>query len=340
MILCKIEILSRGGRKIIHIYDNIISLDNLLISWREFLCGKRKRKDVAVWQLHFMDNILLLHQELKNKTYRHSGYKAFKINDPKPRDIHKASVRDRLVHHAIYRELYPFFDKLFIYDSYSCRINKGTHRAVNRFRYFSSKVSKNNTKTCWVLKCDIKKFFANIDHQKLKSILVKYIKDKDTLLLFYKIIDSFNKKEEKGIPLGNLTSQLFSNIYMNEFDQFIKRELKIKYYIRYADDFVIFNENKDYLKNIVPLIFKFLKTKLKLLLHPDKLYIKTLYSGVDFLGWVHFSKHRILRTKTKNIMLNNLKNNYKEESLTSYLGLLSHGNAYLLQEKILDNYYI
>lgn len=335
MIFCKIVGLLRGGgRKIIHIYDNIISFDNLLISWREFLRGKKKRKDVAIFQLHFMDNILLLHQELRNKTYHHGGYKAFKINDPKPRDIHKASVRDRLVHHAIYRKIYPFFDRLFIYDSYSCRINKGTHRAINRFRYFSSKVSKNNTKTCWVLKCDIKKFFANIDHKILKNILGKHIKDENTFWLLSQIIDSF----DKGLPLGNLTSQLLVNIYMNEFDQFIKRRLKIKYYIRYADDFVIFSRDKIFLEKLILEISDFLEQHLKLSLHPNKLSIETISSGIDFLGWIIFPKHMILRTKTKKRIFYRLEQNYNEQSLASYSGLLSHGNAFGLSNKILREY--
>ena len=152
-------------------FEKIISVDNLLLAWTEFVRGKRNRKDVQEFQLHIMDNVLSLHQDLKNLTYKHGGYQAFKISDPKPRDIHKANVRDRLLHHAIYRVLYPYFDNRFIHDSYSCRIGKGTHKAINRFRVFFRKVSKNNTRTCFVLKCDIRKFFANIDHQIQKRIL-------------------------------------------------------------------------------------------------------------------------------------------------------------------------
>lgn len=312
------------------------------MSWQEFLRGKRKRNDVLEFQLHFMDNILLLQQELKNKTYRHGRYQAFKINDPKPRDIHKASVRDRLVHHAIYRILYPYFNKLFIYDSYSCRIDKGTHKAINRFRDFSLQVSKNNTKTIWILKGDIRKFFANIDHQILKNILAKNIGDQDVLWLLSQVIDSFNgaSKTGVGLPLGNLTSQLLVNIYMNEFDQFMKRELKTKFYLRYADDFVVLHENSDYLWTLIPKISEFLEQYLKLSLHPDKLSIKTLYSGVDFLGWVNYPKHRILRTKTKRRMLNRLEKNCDSQSLASYLGLLSHGNTFDLQKKLLDDYWL
>ena len=160
-------------------FEEIISIENLLLALKQFLSDKRNRKDVQEFQLHLMDNILSLQNDLKNKTYTHGGYHAFNISDPKPRQIHKAKVRDRLLHHAIYRILYPYFDSKFIHDSYSCRINRGTHKAINRFRDFSRKVSKNNTKTCWVLKCDIRKFFASIDHNILKEILKKHIKDEN-----------------------------------------------------------------------------------------------------------------------------------------------------------------
>jgi len=248
-------------------FEKIISVENLLLAWKEFLCGKRKNEDVEVFQLHLMDNILSLHQDLKNKTYKHGGYHAFNISDPKPRNIHKANVRDRLLHHAIYRILYPYFDSKFIHDSYSCRINKGTHKAINRFRDFSRKVSKNNTKTHFVLKCDIRKFFANIDHEILKEILSRTVLDSDILWLLSQVIDSFSTRQdliEVGLPLGNLTSQLLVNIYMNEFDQFMKRELKVKYYIRYADDFVILSEDKKYLEELLLKISNFLEKELKL----------------------------------------------------------------------------
>jgi retron-type reverse transcriptase len=306
-----------------HKFEDIISVDNLLLAWQEFVKGKRNKKDVQEFQFHLMDNIILLHEDLKNKNYKHGKYEQFKISDPKPREIHKAKVRDRLLHHAIYRILYPFFDKTFIADSYSCRNNKGTHKALNKFRKFSYIVSKNNTKTCWILKCDIKKFFASVDQNILIKTLDSRFRGNDTMWLLKEIIFSF----EKGLPLGNLTSQLFSNIYLNEFDKFVKHKLKIKYYIRYADDFVIFSEDKEYLKNLISKIREFLQNKLKLTLHPDKIFIKTLNSGMDFLGWVNFFDHRILRTSTKKRMLNKIKENFDYKSLNSYLRLLNHGNA-------------
>jgi RNA-directed DNA polymerase len=319
-----------------HIYHDIISIKNLLTAWREFVRDKRKRKDVEQFSVHLTDNILKLHQELSDGTYQHGSYMAFRINDPKPRDIHKASVRDRLVHHAIYRILYPYFDTKFIFDSYSCRQTKGTHRAINRFRDYAHTVSRNNTRTVWILKYDIRKFFANINHQTLGNILKKHVRSGNTILLLSKIVRSFHTAGNPniGLPLGNLTSQLLVNIYMNEFDHFMKRNIKAKHYIRYADDFVILHVDKKYLEDMLPKISEFLETHLKLSLHPDKVFIKTLASGVDFLGWVHFPHHRVPRTSTKTRMLRHLKDNPKDGSLSSYRGLLSHGDTHELQQKI------
>lgn len=318
-------------------YEDIISIENLLVAWQEFIRGKRSKKDVQEFQYRLMDNIFDLHRELKAKKYIHSPYYAFKISDPKPRDIHKASVRDRLLHHALYRKLYPFFDKTFIADSYSCRNNKGTHRAMNRFKKFSAIVSKNHTRTCWVLKCDIRKFFASIDQKILLEILDEYLEDKNITGLIREIIGSFHSTEiGKGLPLGNLTSQLLVNIYMNKFDQFVKHKLKAKYYIRYADDFVIFNESKKQLETMLPVIKDFLTTRLKLDLHPTKVSIGTIASGIDFLGWVHFIGHRTLRGASRRRMLRNLSEERTEARIHSYMGLLSHGNAHTLSVKYLS----
>ncbi|MBI4992127.1 MAG: group II intron reverse transcriptase domain-containing protein [Candidatus Harrisonbacteria bacterium] len=318
-----------------HKFEDIISIENLLEAWKEFVRGKRSKPDVQEFSFNLMDNILSLHNDLRNQTYVHGGYQAFNICDPKPRNIHKAQVRDRLLHHAIYRILYPFFDQIFIADSYSCRLNKGTHKAINRFRDFSYKVSQNNTQTYWILKCDIKKFFANIDHSILKKILVSHIPDKDILWLLDRVIDSFEVKPGIGLPLGNLTSQLLVNIYMNEFDRFMKHKLKARYYIRYADDFVILSENKESLNRSLLFIRAFLNETLSLELHPNKVSIKTLASGVDFLGWVNFLDHRILRTTTKRRMMKRIQELPKPEIINSYLGLLRHGNAYKLRRIVL-----
>ena len=323
-----------------HKFEEIISLDNLLLAWQEFVKGKKSKPDVQEFSLRLFDNILALHNSLANKSYRHGGYKSFYINDPKRRHIHKASVRDRLLHHAVYRILYPFFERIFIPDSYSCRLNKGIHRALNRFRNFAFAESKNHTRTCWVLKIDIKKFFASIDHEILSRILSGYIKDNDVRWLLREIIESFNSTTgaRVGLPLGNLTSQLFANIYLNPFDQWVKHNLKVKHYLRYADDMVFLSADKQFLINILSEIKNFLQDNLKLNVHPDKIIIKTIASGVDFLGWLHFPAHRILRKSTKRRMFSRIKISPNNQTLQSYLGLLSHGDTFKLQTELRKQY--
>jgi len=324
-------------RQLAHNFDDIISIDNLLSAWREFIRGKRSKLDVQEFSLHLMDNILQLHADLTNKTYRHGPYQSFHVNDPKPREIHKAIVRDRLVHHAIYRVLYPFFHQTFIADSFSCQLTKGTHKALNRFRCFAYQVSKNNTHTCWVLKCDIKKFFASISHLILLDILKNRIPDKRIIWLLEQVIDSFYSTcPDVGLPLGNLTSQLLANIYLNEFDQFVKQQHKVTYYLRYADDFVILLDNRQQLETILPSLADFLWNHLRLTLHPQKVFIKTPTSGVDFLGWVHFADHRVLRTSTRHRMIRRLQKSFSTDNLNSYLGLLKHGNTSKIQRCVLD----
>lgn len=315
-------------------FKEISSLENLFLAWNEFVKGKKYKKDVMDFSLHLSENIYSLHQDLINKTYIHGSYHAFNISDPKPRNIHKATVRDRLLHHSIYRVLYPYLDKKFIYDSYSCRVNKGTHPAINRFRFFANKASKNNTKTLWILKCDIRKFFASIDHKRLIQILGIYDLDRNTLWLLEKVIMSFNTRPGKGLPLGNLTSQLLVNVYMDWFDQYMKHRLRVKYYIRYADDFVLMSRDKEELENILVQVKFFLKDNLLLDLHPNKVFIKTRFSGVDFLGFVNFPKHKVLRTTTKNRMMKRIEGGVSKETIQSYIGLLKHGNTNKLVSKI------
>jgi len=328
------------NNKFNHTFEELVSIENLLEAWNEFLKGKRAKRDVQAFSLYLMDHIHGLRQGLLGRTYNHGGYYAFNICDPKPRNIHKAQVRDRLLHHAIHRILYPYFDKRFIAHSYSCQINKGTHRALRQFRRFAYKASQNNTRTCWVLKCDIRKFFANIGHNTLSQILSRYISDKNILWLLKNVIESFSTKPGVGLPLGNLTSQLFVNVYMNEFDQFVKHRIKARYYIRYADDFVILSADKKWLQTIITPIQKFLLNELKLELHPHKVSVETLGSGVDFLGWVHFFHHRVLRTTSKRRMFKKVRSNPKEKVLNSYLGLLRHGNTHGLKIKVKNEFFL
>lgn len=327
-------ILGMGRIQFAHGYDDIISIENLLEAWREFREGKQKRADVQEFGRNLMYQLQKLHTELASGAYKHSLYEAFNIADPKPRDIHKAVVRDRLLHHALCRKLQPFFDRTFIPDSYSCRVGKGVHKAFRRFAASARKVSRNHTKTVWVLKCDIRKFFASVDQGVLLSIVERYVSDKRIVALIAEVVHSFGVGV--GLPLGNLTSQLLVNVYMNEFDRFVKHQLKAKHYIRYADDFVFLSQSKSELEGWLLFIRGFLGDRLKLSLHPDKVFIKTFASGIDFLGWVHFPDHRVLRTTTKRRMLRCLGGTPSEESVASYLGLLKHGNARKLQKEIDD----
>ncbi len=333
-----------------NIFENIISIENLLLAWDEFKNGKRGKNDVQIFELNLEDNLFALHQELKSKKYKHSKYIGFYINDPKKRHIHKAKVRDRVVRHAIHRILYPIFNPTFIFTSYSSRKGRGTHKAVIRLSQTLRNIYQTHGK-CFVLKCDIKKFFPTIDHKILMKIIAKRIKDKDALWLIKKIVKSFEsefttKRDKKGTPIGNLTSQILVNIYMNEMDQFIKNQLKVKCYIRYADDFIVVHHDKNYLADLLLEIKTFLNRELKMRLHPGKVTIRKYRQGIDYLRYVVLPKAIILRTKTKKRMFRKLKQRVKEykqgkidektliQSFNSYLGVLSHANSYKLEQEL------
>lgn len=300
--------------------------------------------------LHFErnleENLFYLYRELQSGTYRHSHYTSFYINDPKKRHIFKAIIRDRVVHHAVYRILYPIFDKSFIYDSYSCRNNKGVYRAVNRLGQFAKIISQNNTRPCFALKCDIAKFFDSVDHDILFRLVQKKIREQNTLALLWEIVSSYSCKDSRergGLPIGNLTSQLFANIYLNEFDQFMKHGLKVKYYLRYCDDFIILDSDVKKLQEFLEVINGFLFSSCKLNLHPQKIVFKKLRQGMDFCGYLVLPHHRLLRTKTKKRILAKVSQNAVrlkrrtiasekfDQSLQSYFGLLKHCHSYKLK---------
>lgn len=204
------------------------------------------------------------------------------------------------------------------------------------------RASSNYTITCWALKCDIQKFFASIDKGILFEILGEYISDEKILRLLSNIINSFHSdlNSVAGLPLGNLTSQLFANVYLNFFDQWVKHILKAKFYIRYADDFVFFSSEKQWLVDVKPRVRDFLQDRLRLNLHPNKISFKTLASGVDFLGWEHFPDHRVLRCATRHRMYVRVRENPTPETLQSYLGLLNHGNTYGVRKEMLGRYWL
>ncbi|MDZ4285936.1 MAG: reverse transcriptase domain-containing protein [Candidatus Sungbacteria bacterium] len=338
------------------IFQRIVSLESLLDAWDEFKKGKRNKYDVQLFERHLGDNLFELHENLISKQYHHGAYSSFYIRDPKIRLIHKSMVRDRIVHHAVFKTLNEIFEPTFIFDSYSCRKCKGTHRGVERLRVFVERTQRLHGK-CFVLKCDIRKFFHSINHAILLHIIAKRIKDADTLWLIKVLIESFSSEEQsqerererervRGAPIGNLTSQLFANVYLNELDQFIKHKLRVKYYIRYSDDFVIVHNDSEYLVQIKSAIKKFLCSKLKLKLHPDKVSLRKYRQGIDFLGYVALPHARMLRTKTKKRMVKKIRERIAEfkngklseprllQTINSYFGVLSHANSYKFRQDI------
>lgn len=332
------------------LFAKIISVENLFGAWDDFRKGKRDKLDVQMFERNLEDNLFELRHDLVEKRYTHGAYTAFYVRDPKVRLIHKAEVRDRVVHHALYRCLNPIFEPTFVADSYSARLEKGTHKGIDRLKIFTRKVGQTHGQ-CFILKCDIKKFFASIDHKILLQLFNRRIKDPDVLWLVKRIVDSFSSEfgtpeEPKGAPIGNLTSQFFANIYMNEFDQFVKQKLKVKYFVRYTDDFVIVHQNREYLLALKEQVADFLKAELKLSLHPKKIHLRKYRQGIDFLGYVVLPKAQVLRTKTKRRILKRLQLRIQQfkggkiteekllQSFNSYLGVLGHARSYELEQKM------
>lgn len=334
------------------IYPNLITKQNIFRGYKEFLKGKKTKKDVVSFGEDKEINLKRLQNELENKTYQPGGYSQFFVHDPKTRIIHKANVVDRIVHHIVSDVLEGIFEPTFIYHSYACRKEKGTHKGVLALQKMALKESLNNTRVCWVLKCDISKFFASVNHKVLLNILTERIEDQDFLNLLEKITCSFYSDKtidisnKKGIPIGNLTSQFFSNVYLNEFDQYVKHKLKIKYYLRYADDFAFISYDKNYLLNLIDPIRNFLKDELDLELHPKKIILRKFSSGVDFLGYIIFPKYILPRTKTKRRLLKKIREKVKQfkegditkeslnQTIQSYYGFLIHANTYKFKQEL------
>ena len=276
--------------------------------------GRRWRAEILSFTRNIIYNLVLVRSELLKQSYIHGNYYSFIVNDSKKRIIKAASFKDRIVHHALCNIIEPIFEKSFIYDSYACRKGKGVHKAILRLQHFLRLSSEGlNGKKFFCLKCDISKFFDNVDHNVLKQIIHKKISSPGVLWLIDLIIDSHN--EQKGIPIGNLTSQLFANIYLNELDHFIKDRLGIKYYIRYMDDFLILDVDKNRLFDLRNQIREFLQFHLKLNLHPKKSEYFSVDGGIDFLGYLVFKSYILLRKSTVKRFLKKLKKQLKTDSV-------------------------
>lgn len=280
-------------------------MKNFRNAYKKARKGKGSKWYVKEFNKDLEKNLLQLQKELLNMTYEPKPLKQFTIKDPKTRVISASNFRDRVVHHALCNMIEPIFEKAFIWDSYANRKGKGTHAALKRFDLFKRKISRNgkqlpdaddkNHVYGYVLKADVRHYFDSVDHEIMIHVINRRIKDERILWLIRKILDNHNCKiHGKGMPIGNLTSQFFANVYLNELDYFVKHKLRAKYYIRYVDDFVILSRSKTQLESYKSEINEFLKS-IKLELHPQKSNIIPLRSGVNFLGFRVFYKHRLLK---------------------------------------------
>lgn len=276
------------------LFCKIVAFQNLLKAARLAQRGKRFKTNTACFNFSLERELWQLQAELSQKTYRPRKYRHFTIYEPKRRLISAAPYRDRVVHHAIHNILEPIFEPTFIYDSYATRKEKGTHAAIDRFQGFAQQKP-------YVLKCDIQKYFPNIDHDILMSLIGRKIACKDTLQLINTILESSREFDIDGAPLpftgmpmGNLTSQFFANIYLNGMDHYIKEQLQCRRYLRYMDDFVVFHEDKRRLLVVKAAIQGYLR-KSGLLLHENKCRVYRTMNGVPFLGMIIFPHHRRLK---------------------------------------------
>lgn len=343
-----------------NLYPQICTFENLLLASQKAQKGKRFQENVASFNFHLEANLHRLLKELTTQTYQPGAYKEFHIYEPKPRMISAAPYQDRVVHHALCNVIEPILDKSMIYDTYANRQGKGTHKAILRYQKFS----KSNK---YVLKCDIRKFFPSIDHEILKQILRRKIACPKTLWLLDTIIDNSNPQEahdaffpkddlfsslrKKGLPIGNLTSQLFGNYYLSRFDHFIKDDLGCQHYIRYVDDFVVLDNDKAKLQDIKTRMEAFL-AKYRLKLHPNKSQVHQVAEGIGFLGHRIFPEFRLLKNENvrrfKKRARRLLKDYYNEkisleqfnQSMIGWFGHAVFSNTWRLRTKLFQQIYV
>jgi len=320
-----------------HLFSRITQFANLVHAWRLASRGKRDRLPVARFAAEMDERLVEIKHALETSTWQPCAHRQFFVYDPKFRSIAAPPFADRVVHHAICSIIEPLFERRFIFDSYACRVDKGAHRAVRRLQKFLRK-----KRAVYALKCDISQFFASINHDVLRRIIRQTIHDQKLLDILDRIIAGYSP----GIPIGNLTSQLFANIYLDLLDHFIKEELQIKYYLRYMDDFIILGENKADLNKTLATIDIFLIETLKLSLHPRKVQLFPTRLGVDFVGYVVFPDHVLLRPKNVRHFIKKLRKQQKaltlgkitpEEraaSVRSWIAHAVHADTFGLRQKL------
>jgi retron-type reverse transcriptase len=287
-------------RRYSNLFEKIADLDNLYKAYFSARKGKTWQDTVIRFEDDLDENIFSIRDSLIDKSFTTSKYTEKRIFEPKERIIYKLPFNpDRIIQHALMNAIEPIWSSLFIYDSYACRVGKGIHAGSRRTMEFIRKAGRN----AYCLKMDIAKFYPSISHDILYDIVEHKIKCRDTLWLLEDIIYSI--PGNKNIPIGNYTSQWFGNLYMNELDQLLKQEYKIKYYIRYCDDFILIHEDKRYLRNVAEDIEQYLADRLDLRLSKCDLF--PVSQGIDFLGYRHFPDYILLRKSTAKRIQKRLK---------------------------------
>jgi len=315
-------------KRINNLFERIYSIENLQLADLIARKGKSKQPGVILHDKNKEQNILKLHEVLKNKTYKTSQYTTFRIFEPKERLIFRLPYYpDRITHHAIMNILEPIFISTFTADTYSCIKGKGIHAAANAVK----KALKETTGTRYCLKLDIKKFYPNVDHAILKVLLRRKIKDNDLLWLLDEIIDSTS-----GLPIGNYLSQYFANFYLTYFDHWIKEVKGVKYYFRYADDIVILSDSKEYLHELLSEIRSYMTEKLNLTIKNNYQVFPVSSRGIDFVGYVFMHTHTLLRKSIKKNFARMLIKNKNDKSIASYKGWAMHCNSINLINKLLN----
>jgi len=345
------------------VFDSICDFEELYAAYRDARKQKRYRRDVMEYAEQLEANLITTQNELIWGTYEVGPYRPFYVTIPKLRLVMALQFRDRVVQHALYRCMNPFYDKLFIEDSYACRVGKGSHKAADRLQYWMRQVSRKPGAPWYYLKLDISKYFYRVNHRTLLDILKTRIADERLLRLLDTIINSEDTAfglpagmgpeecpeelwlTDVGMPIGNLTSQLFANIYLNEMDQYAKHQMRIHYYIRYMDDIIILHQDKAELANFRDEIADFLRDNLQLDLN-KKTAIRPVELGVDFVGYRIYATHRKLkkstayrimrRTKTLSMQLaaGEISREEFDRVIASYRGVLSHCNSHGLRQRL------
>ncbi len=325
-----------------HLFERIVTFDNLYAAARKAFRGDKKYTPrAAAFYFHLERELLTLEQELLAGSYRPLPYHTFLIYEPKQRFISASDFRDRVVHHAICNYLEPLLDTGLIFDSYACRVGKGGHAAVKRAQSFARRFG-------YVLKCDIRKYFETIDHERLKQMLTRKLKDRRLLELLALIIDHAVPEYTpgKGLPIGALTSQLFANLYLSELDHYLKERLQIKGYLRYMDDFLTFGRTKAELREILPCIREFVTNRLLVDLKEEAILLTPVSQGIPFLGFRIFPglvrldrRHlvqfrRTIRAREQAYQNGEIDEVFLVRSVNSLIAHIAHANTYRMRKDL------